>query len=400
MPFPVSHTDVRRPCTLVFMAYGGVTDPQWIEIRTTAIRNNLALFRRLVGNETRIAAVVKAHAYGHGLAQVVEAAGDGVDWFAVHSPSEASAVRALGVELPILIMGFVTPGEERLLDGQTHVMVSCLEVLEFLGDLRRRNGLAVPIHLKVETGTNRQGFSIRNLPTAVEAALGHGLEIAGLATHFANIEDTLEHDFAHFQLERFREAVRMVRELGIEPPWIHAACSAATLLFRETDFTMVRLGISMYGHWPSRETKLSWIMEHPDGYLDLEPVLSWKTVVGQVQEVGRGETVGYGRTWRALRDSRIAVLPIGYADGYPRNLGNRSRVLIGGRAVPVVGRVCMNITLVDVTDIPEVGVGDEVVLIGSQGDATITVEELAELAGTINYELLSRLSPSIPRYTV
>ncbi len=382
------------------MAYDSVTDHQWIEIRATAIHNNLALFRRLVGNETRIAAVVKADAYGHGLKPVVESIGNDVDWFAVHSPSEARAVRALGIELPILIMGFVSPADERFLDRGTHVMVSCLEVLDFLGDLRKRSGLSVPVHLKVETGTNRQGFPLAEIPAAADAALDRGLEITGIATHFANIEDTLEHDFARIQLERFREAVRTLRERGVEPPLVHAACSAATLLFRETDFTLVRLGISMYGYWPSRETKLSWIMEHPDGYLDLEPVLSWKTVVGQVQEVGRGETVGYGRTWRALRDSRIAVLPIGYADGYPRNLGNRSRVLIGGRAVPVVGRVCMNITLVDVTDIPEVGVGDEVVLIGSQGDATITVEELAELAGTINYELLSRLSPSIPRYTV
>ena len=156
----------------------------------------------------------------------------------------------------------------------------------------------------------------------------------------------------------------------------------------------------MYGHWPSRETRLSWVLGHPQGALNLEPVLSWKTVVGQIQEVRRGETVGYGRTWTALRYSRVAVLPMGYSDGYPRCLGNRARVLVRGRPVPVVGRVCMNITLADVTDDSDVGVGDEVVLIGKQGEVEITVEELAENAGTINYEFLARLAPQVQRRVV
>jgi alanine racemase len=222
--------------------------------------------------------------------------------------------------------------------------------------------------------------------------------VVGVATHFANIEDTLEHEFAGQQLDCFRAVVeRMSKALGEVPPFVHAACSAASLLFRETDFSLARVGISMYGHWPSRETKLSWILEHGRDGLDLQPVLSWRATIGQLQRVSKAETVGYGRTWRALRDTTLGVVPVGYSDGYSRSLGNRARVAVRGRLAPVVGRVCMNIFMVDVTDLPEVGVGDRVTLIGADNDVEITVEDLAALSGTINYEFLARLSPAIPR---
>ena len=156
----------------------------------------------------------------------------------------------------------------------------------------------------------------------------------------------------------------------------------------------------MYGHWPSRETRLSWTLEHGRDGLELRPVLSWRTCVGQLQPVAKGESVGYGRTWTALRETVLGVVPVGYSDGYPRALGNRSRVVVRGRPAPVVGRVCMNIFMVDVTDVPGVEVGDEVTLVGRNGEAVITVEELADLCGTINYEFLARLSPAIPRVTV
>lgn len=387
-------------CTLGPMFGSEICDSQWMEIRSAALRSNLSLFRGLVSEKTQLAAVVKANAYGHGLAEVVEAAAGHVDWFAVHTAAEAAKVCEVGVDQPILIMGLVTPADEGLLDHRTHVVVSCAEVLEWLGSLKKNRGVAVPVHLKIDTGTNRQGISGDAITGMCERAAALGLEIVGAATHFANIEDTLEHQFARDQLGRFHEALAAIKAEGVEPRWTHAACSAAALLFREADFTLARIGISMYGHWPSRETRLSWVMGHPQGSLNLEPVLSWKTIVGQIQRVRRGETVSYGRTWTALRDSRLAVLPIGYSDGYPRVLGNRARVLVRGRPVPVVGRICMNITLADVTDVPDVGVGDEVVLIGKQGQAEITVEEVAETAGTINYEFLARLAPHVRRRVV
>lgn len=371
---------------------------QWIELDAAALRANLQVFRRVLGPEVQIAAVVKANAYGHGLAEIAPVAASCADWLAVHSAAEAQSLRALGVDLPILVMGFVTPGDLERLDARTHVLASTMETLTWVGELRRRTGIAVPVHVKVESGTNRQGLRLEDLTGACHVAAREGVEILGAATHFANIEDTLEHAYAQRQLVEFRKAIDLLsNELGRPLPHVHAACSAAALLFREADFTMVRVGISTYGHWPSRETQLSWILEHGRNGLGLTPVLSWKARVGQIKRVPKGETVGYGRTWRALRPTVLAVLPVGYADGYPRALGNRARVLVGGLPAPVVGRVCMNITLVDVTDVPGVAVGDEVVLLGSSEEACVSAEELGALSGTINYEILSRLSPLIPR---
>jgi alanine racemase len=298
-------------------------------------------------------------------------------------------------------MGFIARGELHDLDADIHVFVSTEEVLRWLGEYRRSSGILLPIHLKIDTGTKRQGLDRSSIAEICRAAAGEGLSIVGIATHFANIEDTLEHEFARRQLELFGDAIALLRrELGGEVPYVHAACSAASLLFRETDFNLARIGISMYGHWPSRETRLTWILDHGRDGVKLEPTLSWRTVIGQLQRASTGESVGYGRTWRALRPTLLAVLPVGYADGYARALGNRARVLMGGRPVPVVGRVCMNMMMVDVTDLPGVAVGDEVVLLGRQGDSVVTAEELAELSGTINYEFLARLSPAIPRFVV
>jgi len=370
---------------------------QWIDIDGTALRGNLELLSGLLRPGTQMAGVVKANAYGHGLAEVVAEAGPAVDWFAVHSAAEARAVRELGCDLPLMVMGLVTEADVDYLDEACHVLVSTEQVLATLGRLRRRGGSCVPVHLKIDTGTKRQGVTPDRAVALSRAAERAGLEVAGVATHFANIEDTLEHDFARLQLQRFEDTLELLEHEGVQPRWVHAACSAAILLFPETTFNLVRAGISMYGHWPSRETRLSWRMEHPKGQLDLRPVLTWSTVVGQIQHVEAGETVSYGRTWTALRPSRLAVLPVGYSDGYPRALGNRSRVLVGGREAPVVGRICMNIMLADITDHPEVSVGDRVVLLGGAGAQCITAEELAELSGTINYELLARLAPHIPR---
>lgn len=378
-----------------------VCESQWIELDASALRENLEVFRRVLGPGVQIAAVVKANAYGHGLSEIAPLAASCADWLAVHSAGEARRLRALGLDLPVLVMGFVPPGDLEGLDSRTHVFASTVETLTWIGEYRRRSGVSLPVHLKVETGTNRQGLRREDLSLACRVASREAVQIVGAATHFANIEDTLEHEYAQQQLDEFREAIDLLsKELGGPLPHVHAACSAAALLFREADFTMVRVGISTYGHWPSRETQLSWILEHGRNGLGLTPVLSWKARVGQIKRVPQGETVGYGRTWRALRPTALAVLPVGYSDGYPRALGNRARVLVGGVPAPVVGRVCMNITLVDVTDVPGVSVGDEVVLLGSSGDACVSAEELGDLSGTINYEILSRLSPLIPRRLV
>jgi alanine racemase len=374
---------------------------QWIEISSAALESNLLELREIVDPHSQMLAVVKANAYGHGLSLVAPIAARNSDWLGVHTAEEARVVRRLGITCPVLIMGYVTSAELRDLDPDIHVLVSSEEVIRSLGRYRSSVGISLPIHLKIDTGTKRQGVAVSDVARLCSMASSEGLSVVGIATHFANIEDTLEHDFARRQIGLFDDAIADIRsELGESPPFVHAACSAAALLYRETDYTLVRVGISMYGHWPSRETQLKWRLDHGEDRLVLRPCLSWKSVVGQLNSVRTGETVGYGRTWTALRPTTLAVVPVGYSDGYPRSLGGRSRVIVNGRPAPVVGRVCMNILMADVTDIPGVGVGDEVVLIGCQGPTEVTAEELAGLSGTINYELLARVSPAVPRIIV
>ncbi|HUT79118.1 MAG TPA: alanine racemase, partial [Polyangia bacterium] len=258
--------------------------------------------------------------------------------------------------------------------------------------------LPVRVHLKLETGTNRQGLRGRELAEAANVLRGAGVEIEGAYTHFADIEDTTDHAFAQQQLARFEELLGVLAGLGARPPLAHTACSAAAILFPETRFQLVRVGIGLYGLWPSKETRVS-AAERGRNRLGLKPVMTWKTRIAQIKDVPVGEYVGYGRTFRATRPTRVAVLPVGYADGYPRALSGAAHVLAGGVRAPVLGRICMNMTMVDVTDVIAVA-GDEVVLLGRQGDEVIAAEDLARIAGTINYEIVTRAAPGAPRIPV
>ncbi|HNX51847.1 MAG TPA: alanine racemase [Thermoanaerobaculaceae bacterium] len=370
----------------------------WMEVSESALRHNLSLFRGLVPNHTRVLAVVKANAYGHGLELVARICiAEGVEMLGVHGADEVLALRRAGIAAPVLVMGYLTPAQvEVAVDPEVEVLVSTPEVLDALAAQSVRLGQPLGVHLKVDTGTHRQGIGVGEAGAFAQAALARGLRLAGIATHFANIEDTTDHTFAYRQLARFCDAVESVRAFA---PGVvaHAACSAAALLFRETDFGMVRVGISLYGHWPSKETYLSWLLAHGREGVRLEPTLRWRARIGQLKQVPAGEPIGYGLTFRPTRATRLAVIPVGYADGYPRALSNRARVLIHGRPAPIAGRVCMDIFMIDVTDVPSVGIGDVVTLVGRDGSEQVTVEELAELAGTINYEILARLSPLVPR---
>ena len=362
------------------------------------LRHNAALLKRLLPADTRFLAVVKANAYGHGLLEVARLLEGRADLFGVHSAMEAETLLKAGIDTPILVMGPVFPHQFRFLNpARVHLTVTSRETLEYL----REGGFSYPLHLKVETGTNRQGVPEAEVPEALKAIRRYGLPLVGLSTHFANIEDTTDHSYAQRQMERF-EALRKAVEGEAGPlQYLHMACSAAILLFPASYGTLVRAGISLYGYWPSRETKLSWIQKHgSEEEVALKPVLTWKTVVSQIKAVPKGAYIGYGCTYRVTRDSRIAILPVGYFDGYDRKLSNRGMVLIRGQRAPVAGRVCMNLLMVDVTDIPEAKAGDEVTLIGRDGDEEVSADTLAEMAGTINYEILARLGAHIPRLVV
>lgn len=378
----------------------------WVEISKSALTHNVRAFRRHVGPQTSVMAVVKSNAYGHGLVEVAQiAAKEGAAWFGVDNVDEGITLRKNGIKQPILILGYTL--NERLADCVTHrlsFVVYNLETVKALKKLQleplkthpKPAAKAAFVHLKIETGTTRQGVEgeeLRRLARALKKT--PGVVIEGVSTHFANVEDTSDTVYFKNQLQRFSQALALLKEEGIDPPWKHAACSAATVLYPETYFNLVRLGISMYGLWSSEETRIAAAGQSPS--LSLKPVLAWKTVVAQIKFVSKGTPVSYDLTERVSRDSRLAVLPIGYWDDYDRGLSGTGIVLIRGQRCKIIGRVCMNMCMADVTDVPGVKVEDEVVILGSQKDEQMSAEEIASKIGTINFEVVTRINPLIKR---
>ena len=384
------------------LCFDQLSDTSRVEISRSALIHNVKTVKRIVGDRVKIAVVVKAYAYGHGYNQVVDVLkSENIAFFAVHSIDEAATLTKESPALPILILGYVPCKHlEYAIERNWRLTVFNIETIEKLAELTRNQNLKAHIHLKLETGTNRQGIIERDLPVFIEAVRNNtGIVLEGVSMHFANIEDTTDHSFAMKQLDRFRNMLRQFESSGIRIPIRHTASSAASLLFDNTHFDMIRLGISMYGLWPSKETYLSYLLSHGRDSL-LKPVLAWKSIVSQIKDVPEGEYIGYGCTYRTTSDSKIAMIPVGYFDGYDRKLSDLAHVLIRGRRTPVRGRICMDMFMVDVTHIPDVQLEDEVVLIGEQGNEKITVEQLADWAGTINYEIVSRINPLLPRVIV
>jgi len=368
----------------------------WIELSSSALIHNSTLFRRLIGRDLALMAVVKANAYGHGMLPVAKTIEEScADWFGVFTAAEGLALREAGITVPILVLGATS---RKQIDGAVRAGLR-LSIMSTRGvkDLLDHPSCArVPVHLKLETGTNRQGLVGAQLPRAVSLLAGGGVTIEGAYTHFADIEDTTDHTFAAGQIDRFGA---LLEQMDVTVPIPHTACTAATILFSDTHFRMVRVGIGLFGLWPSKETQVSAAaLERND--LDLRPVMTWKTRIAQIKDVPTGEYVGYGRTFRATRPTRIAVLPVGYADGYDRKLSGGAHTLVLGTRAPVVGRICMNLTMVDVTDVTQARAGNEVVLLGSVGDESVSAEDLARLADTINYEIVTRAAPGSPRILV
>jgi alanine racemase len=347
-------------------------------------------------------AVVKANAYGHGIGEVAHvAAENGVDWFGVNSLEEGLALRKGGIAAPILVLGYVPlEGLEDAVAGGLRFIVYNPETVESAAAAVRKAKKEARLHIKLETGTHRQGITEKQLLPFVRRIKKHpGLVLEGLTSHFANIEDTTNFEYPRRQLDAYKAAVVRLRAEGIVIPYKHMSCTAAAMLFPETYFNLVRVGIGLYGLWPSKETFLSCKLRKRRP-LGLKPALAWKARIAQVKVIPKGAFVGYGGTFRTTRRTLLAVIPVGYYDGYGRSLSNSSHVLIRGRRATVVGRVAMDFLTADVTDIPGVRLEDEVVLIGKSGPEQITAGALAALAGTIAYEIVARINPEIPRIVV
>jgi alanine racemase len=364
----------------------------WIEISESALRHNAQAFSKLAA-KAKVMAVVKSNAYGHGLIEASRILSKSVDWFAVDHVDEALALRASGIRKPILVLGY-TPNH-RLVDAvrkNISVVAYNTETIKVLGKGRGN----AKIHLPIETGLTRDGIRLEDLPSILKLIGKYPkIQIEGAFLHFANIEDTKSRAYADHQLGEFKKALQIIKEHKIYPKYTHTASSAASILYSDTHFNLLRVGIAMYGLWPSDDTRLR------SPRLKLKSVLSWKTIVAQVKSVNKGTPISYGLTEKMPHDGQIAVLPIGYADGFDRvGMSRQGQVLICGKRCKVMGRVCMNMTMVDVTGLKSIKPESEVVLIGSQGNALITAEEMAGLAGTINYEIVARLNPEIPRIVV
>jgi alanine racemase len=375
---------------------------QWIELDAKALKHNISWFQKLLGKERKLLAMVKANAYGHGMIPIADAAvKSGADWLGVHSLEEGLALREHGFTCPVLSVGYIPLHRlKHAVENDIRITVYNNETIESLGEICRSLQKKAYLHIKTETGTYRQGLDEHEIIPFIENIEKYeGLVIEGISSHFANIEDTTDHSYAQYQLKRFKKILSTIESHGVKVPFTHMACSAAVILFPETYFNMARIGIGLYGLWPSNEVYVSSLLrDRPE--FNLKPVLSWKARIAQVKHIPKGEFIGYGCTYKTTRDAVLAVIPVGYYDGYSRGLSNVSYVLIKGLRAPIRGRVAMNFIVVDVTDIPGVKVEDTVTLLGREGGDSITADKLAALTGTINYEITARINPGIPRIII
>jgi alanine racemase len=355
-----------------------------------AIARNAQALARLAA-PARLAAVVKANAYGHGLVPVARAIAPHAARLCVYALEEAVTLRDAGIHAPVHVLGPI-PAADLEIAHAANVEITLWDddlYARQVASVARRRHRAFAVHAKIDTGVVRLGLSVDEAPAVLQRYAGTPeYQIAGAFTHLAAAEE-IDSTFTLEQLARFLLATQ---NLGANVER-HAAATAAAILWPETRLDAVRCGIGLYGIWPSAESET--LMRERG--LVLEPALSWRTRIVALHEIAAGTTVGYGRTWRASRPSRIATLPIGYAEGLPRNAGNAAEALVRGTRVPLAGRVCMNMAFLDVTDVPGVATGDVATLIGTDGSQTITAEELAAACGTIGYEIVARLPAHVPR---
>ncbi len=367
--------------------------PTWVEIDLNAIGSNTRHIKSLVGSSVQVLVALKADAYGHGALKVARTVlQNGATMLGVATVSEAVPLREGGIQAPILVFGYVPRWQMReAVRLGTSVTLYSNEAASSLSQAAVALGKSVKVHIKIDTGMGRLGIWYEQMDEIIDLVRKTrslpGLELEGIYTHFAQA-DAEDQIHAHLQLARFQGVLEMLEEKGLRPPVVHAANSAATLTLPQARFDMVRPGIAIYGMDPSTDVHL------PAGF---RAALSFKTQVSQVKWIPAGEGISYGSTYITERPTCIAVLPVGYADGFRRSPRNWGSVLIHGKEAPLLGRVCMDQCMVDVTDIPQVRVGDEVVLIGRQGEATLSAEQVAERLRTINYEVVSEILARVPR---
>lgn len=359
----------------------------WAEINLSAIAHNIKIARANLNSMTKLCAVVKADAYGHGAVCVAkEAARNGVDFFAVALLQEAVSLRDAGIEQPILVLGSLLPEMADIcVEYNISHAIFDKERLYALNEAAIRQHTKAKIHIKIDTGMHRIGVNVRDAGDFAKLAASlPGIYIEGVFSHFATA-DTDDRQYSTYQFARFQEALKLIQSEGVYVPIKHMANSAALMEFQEYQLDMVRMGITMYGLYPDHMSEL---------YKNLKPAMKVKTRVSFVKTLKVGETIGYGRSFTTTRTSIIATVPIGYADGISRRLSNKGYMVINGKYAPIVGKVCMDQIMLDVTDIPNVSLGSEVTVFGG---SELPVGDVAKLTDTISYEIVSCIGSRIIR---
>lgn len=367
--------------------------PSWIEIDKKAILHNLEQYRAIV-YPAHLAPVVKSNAYGHGIGLIAAICEESpmVDMLCCVTVSEAVYLRSIGIKKPLLVLSIVLDSLEQAIVHDVDLAVCDFAIAITLQEIAKKCGKKVNIHIKIDTGLSRLGFLAEEAFETIQHIykLSH-ITIKGIFTHFADSESS-DQSFTNFQINRFETLIARLEDVGISIPIHHTSCSAAITSNMQSHFSMTRLGIGLYGLWPSPGNKVLTSGNFPS--FSLQPALTWKTRIMHLKQIPAGSFVGYDRTHELLNAATIATLPIGYWDGYDRSLSNKGTVYINGQAAPVVGRVAMNLTMIDVTNL-NVSIGDEVVLMGNYPGAT--AEAIARHCGTINYEVVTRINPLLPR---
>ncbi len=365
--------------------------PVWAEIDLDALAYNVRNIKKLIGDKEMVA-VVKADAYGHGAIDIVETLQkNGVSRLAVAVITEAIELRKSGVDIPIMILGY-TPSDygEELIKYDIEQTVYDLEYAKRLSEIAEKLNKKAKIHIAVDTGMGRIGFypNEKSVEDVVEISKLNNIEIEGMFTHYATADEE-DKTYTYHQFELYNKFNKSLEDKGVIIPFKHTSNSGAIMDLPETYLDGVRAGIILYGYYPSDEVNKE--------VLPLKPILTLKTKVSHVKKMDKDMYVSYGRTFKTERESIIATIPIGYADGYSRNLSGKVKVIINGKFAKVVGRICMDQCMIDVTDIDDVKVGDEVILIGEDNGIKYNADDMAKDLGTINYEVLCMIKQRIPR---